>query len=167
MRSTLAFVLALTLTACRISDPSGMEARETTTDTTAGGISFELAGPGGAALVVPVYLNGQGPHDFVLDTGATLTCVNEALAEQLDLPEETGRIGFGAGVGGSGNVRLVGIDSLQVGGTTATDLTACTLNLEQFEQAGLGIDGLLGLNFLKSFRVTLDFERSELLLEQP
>ena len=109
----------------------------------------------------------ESTRDFVLDTGATLTCVDQALAEQLGLPERTGQIGFGAGIGGSGSVRLVGLDSLRIGATKAYDLTACTLDLSQFEQAGLDIDGLLGLNFLKSFRVTLDFESNRLTLAEP
>ena len=64
-------------------------------------------------------------------------------------------------------VFLVGLDSLAVGAAKAFDLTVCTLHLAPFEQAGLRIDGLVGLNFLKAFRVTLDFERSRLLLIEP
>jgi|GEM_PF-3917599 len=41
-------------------------------DSVAGEVEFALAGPGGAALLVPVFVNGEGPFDFVLDTGATL-----------------------------------------------------------------------------------------------
>src|SRR5215510_9417073 len=71
-------------------------------DSAGGEVEFDLAGPGGAVLVVPVYLNGTGPYDFVLDTGATLTCVDQKLAAQLGLPSRFGRMGIGAGVGGTG-----------------------------------------------------------------
>jgi predicted aspartyl protease len=156
--------MLLGFAACELGAPSRVEAP---VDSISGAVPFEMEGPGGAALVVPVYLNGEGPHDFVLDTGATLTCVDEALADTLGLPEQTGGLAFGAGVGGSGRVRLVGLDSLQVGEARAFDLTACTLNLEQFQQAGLHVDGLIGLNFLSSFRVTLDFEQEVVVLQQP
>lgn len=161
---SVAVLVVLSLMACRYDEPARVAVPA---DSAAGAISFELAGAGEAALVVPVYLNGEGPHQFVLDTGATLTCVNEALADSLDLPGRQSRFGIGAGVGSAGNVQLVGVDSLRVGKTEAFDMTACALDLSQLEQAGLEVDGLLGLNFLKSFRVTLDFSRNILHLQQP
>lgn len=101
----------------------------------------------------------------MLDTGATLTCVDQALAQQLQLPEAGGMVGVGAGAGGAGQMRLVTLDSLRVGAARAEELTACALDLEHTASVGLEIDGLLGLNFLRSFRVTLDFEREVLILQ--
>lgn len=133
---------------------------------TSAGVEIRLAGPGGAALLVPVRVNGEGPYEFVLDTGATLTCVDLVLADSLGLPEARGRIGVGAGIGGHpGSMRLVEIDSLSVGDARAEELTGCALDLEQFRAIGLEARGLLGLNFLTSFRVTLDFEAGRLTLE--
>ena len=137
---------------------------EAPADSAAGEVAFELAGPNDAALLVPVYLNGQGPFDFVLDTGATFTCVDRDVAQRLQLPERTGALGIGAGVGGAGRIRLVRVDSLRVGASRALDVTACELDLAQVEQIGLEVDGLLGLNVLKEFRMTLDFEREVLIL---
>lgn len=136
-------------------------------DSAAGEIRFELAGPGGAALLVPVYVNGQGPFDFVLDTGATLTCVDQEIAQQLQLSPARGLVGVGAGAGGAGQMQLVTVDSLRIGAARAEDLTACALDLQHTATVGLELDGLLGLNFLRSFRVTLDFEREILLLQDP
>jgi predicted aspartyl protease len=102
----------------------------------------------------------------VLDTGATITCVDLPLAERLNLPEQRGQIGLGAGVGGAGRVRLVGIDSLRLGAAEASGLTACVLDLQQVRAISPDVAGLLGLNFLKEFRVTLDFERNILLLQE-
>lgn len=168
MRASLLLIssvfFAAGLMSCQYSGaPSRVDAPA---DSAAGTISFDLAGPGGAALVVPVYLNGQGPHRFVLDTGATLTCVNESLADSLNLPESAGQFGIGAGVQGSGRMRLVTVDSLRIGETKAIDLTACALDLAELETAGLNVDGLLGLNFLQSFRVALDFGANTLHLEE-
>jgi predicted aspartyl protease len=131
------------------------------------GVAFELAGPGGAALMVPVHVNGSGPHRFVLDTGATMTCIDASLADRLELPEEQGRVGVGMGVGQEpGALRLVDIDSLRVGQATATGLSGCALDLEQFRAMGLEVEGLLGLNFLREFRMTLDFRTERLTLER-
>ena len=115
--------------------------------------------------MVPVMIDGRGPFRFVLDTGATLTCVDVALADSLGLRDQAGVQGYGAGVGGQGAVRLVEIDSMSLGAASATDLPACVLDLAGFEQIGLDVDGLVGLNFLSAFRMTLDFEREVLILQ--
>lgn len=131
------------------------------------GVAFQLAGPGGAALVVPVHVNGTGPYSFVLDTGATMTCIDRALAERLELPEAAGQRGVGMGIGqGPGALQLVLMDSLRVGHATATDVTGCALDLDRFQAVGLDVEGLLGLNYLQAFRVTLDFQAERLTLER-
>jgi predicted aspartyl protease len=148
--------------ACSPPEPARVE---TAADSAAGETIFELAGHGGAALIVPVHINGQGPFDFVLDTGATLTCIDHRLASRLALPEVTGVVGMGAGIGSSGRLKLAKIDSLRIGQTTAHDVQGCVLSLENLRGIGLEPDGLVGLNVLKEFRVTLDFERSVVRLE--
>ena len=157
--------LTVLLGGCVFEDASPPRV-ETRSDSAAGVTSFELAGPGGAALVVPVHLNGEGPYSFVLDTGATLTCVDQVLADSLELPERAGRFGIGSGIRGSGRMRLVSLDSLRLGDTSAYDLTACAIDLSELATAGLDVNGLVGLNFLKAFRVTLDFGAGTLHLEE-
>lgn len=137
------------------------------TATKPGEIPFEVAGPGGMAIVVPVHINGKGPYNFVVDTGATFTSVDAALADELGLQAKPGAIGFGSGVGGSGSMRIVEIDSLEVGSASAKDVTAAVLDLSGFKKTGVDVNGLLGLNFLKNYRATFDFERSVLSLDTP
>ena len=110
--------------------------------------------------MVAAHINGTGPYNLVLDTGATLTCLDERLAAQLSLPRKTGAIGLGAGVGGSGRVALVHVDSIRLGSATVRNLTACVLDLAHLRELGAGgVSGLLGLNFLTPFHVTLDFDQ--------
>ena len=157
-------VCALALASCDVGAPARVQAPA---DSAAGEVTFELAGPGGAALVVPVFINGEGPFDFVLDTGATFTCVDDALATRHGLREQTGQVAIGAGIGGAGRVRLVRMDSIRIGGASAERMTACVLDLQVLQQIGRGVQGLVGLNFLKSFRVTLDFQRNVVGLQAP
>ena len=135
-------------------------------DTTAREIPFELVGKGGAALVIPVYINGEGPLDFALDTGATFTCVDRAVSERLRLPSPRGVRGMGANSQSAGQMRLVRLDSVRVGSARASGLMGCELDLAHATQLGIEIEGLLGLNFLKAFHVTLDFERSVMSLRK-
>ena len=155
---------ALLLAACDTAAPARVQ---TPPDSAAGEIPFEMIGPGGAAMAVPVHVNGQGPFRLILDTGATLTCLDRTLSRRLGLKEERGVRGMGAGVAGSGQMRLLGVDSLRLGAAKAYDLTVCEVDLAHARKIGIQADGLLGLNFLQEFRVTLDFERDVLLLEDP
>lgn len=147
--------------------PTGPARTEAPVDAEAGEIAFEWAGTQRAGILLPVYINGTGPHSFLLDTGATLTCVDEALAAELELPEPPGQIGIGAGIGGAGRMRLVRMDSLRVGETRAESLPACAVDLGAARSIGVEFDGLLGLNFLRAFHMTLDFERNVLILTEP
>jgi predicted aspartyl protease len=132
-----------------------------------GEVALRFVGANDAALVVPVSINGEGPYDFILDTGATMTCVTTRLAERLELPDQAGAMGVGAGIGGSGQVRIVRVDSVAVGQVVASEMSACVLDLDHIAQLGVEVDGLLGLNFLRSFAVTLDFGRDVLRLAEP
>jgi predicted aspartyl protease len=121
-------------------------------------VHFEMLGVGGSAIVVPAQINGTRV-ELVLDTGATFTCVDEKLATELGLPRERGIAASGIGVGGAGAVGLVRVDSLRVGGAIVKALTACTLDLGQLQRIRPGVRGLLGLNFIRNYRLTIDFER--------
>ncbi|HEU4630122.1 MAG TPA: retropepsin-like aspartic protease [Gemmatimonadaceae bacterium] len=148
---------SLSLAACDVGHPGRVT---TPADSAAGEVAFRLVGPNEAALVVPVELNGQGPYDFILDTGATFTCVADSTAARLQLPERRLVGGIGVGVGGAGRLRLATVDSLRIGNARAFDVPVCLLDLSHTRLLGTRIDGLLGLNVLKEFRVTLDFDRN-------
>ena len=160
-KSFLALVAAST--ACMVQMPAEMSSPA---EVAPGEVTFELAS-GGSAIVVPVQIDAQGPFRFILDTGATLTCLDAGVAKKIGLERRTGVIGRGFGVGTEGTVGMVAINRLEVGSAAAEDLTACTLDLQSLREAGIEVDGLLGLNFLRGYRVTLDFERRALKLENP
>ena len=128
------------------------------TDSASRNVHFELLGAGGSAIIVPAEINGTRV-ELVLDTGATFTCVDEKLATELGLPGEHGMAASGIGVAGAGAVGLVRVDSLRVGGAIVRALTACTLDLGQLQRIRPEVRGLLGLNFIRNYRLTLDFER--------
>ena len=153
------------LSAC--SNLGGSATASAPADTTAGEMSFRFAGAGGAAIVVPAYINGSGPIDLILDTGATLTCLDSTLVRELALPTRRGAIGAAVGVGGAGRVQIVNVDSMRVGQARAQELSVCALDLAGLRVVGRDVRGLLGLNFLRSFRMTLDFDRKTLQLTKP
>ena len=163
-RAALVAGAALLLSANACPDPRRAASSSTPADSAAGELAFRWAGPGDAAIVVPVRINGREPVDLILDTGATLTCVDSTLARGFALPERRAAVGAAVGIGGAGRVRLHAVDSLQLGASVVRDLTVCSMDLRALRAVGRDIHGLLGLNVLRGFRVTLDFEREVLRL---
>jgi predicted aspartyl protease len=160
---SLSLLLALTL-GCAL--PGTTEVGAPTTSEP-GTVKFKMAAPNDAAIIVEVKINGRGPYDFVLDTGATFTCVDKEFADQLKLPEWKGSLGTIVIGPGGGGMKLLNIETLEVGGAKASNLAACSIDLNRLAPPGLGIKGLIGLNFLKSYRVAIDFEKKSLQLEKP
>ncbi|HEX6063168.1 MAG TPA: retropepsin-like aspartic protease [Longimicrobiales bacterium] len=156
-------LLACALPACDIAAPARSRAPA---DSAAGEVKFELEGPNEAAFVVPVHINGRGPINFVLDTGATLTCIDVSLARELNLPDQGPMGGVAIGAMSAGAIETVRMDSLRVGNASAFDIAACRLDLAVLRSA-LGVQGLVGLNFLKQFDVGIDFERRVVRLTAP
>jgi predicted aspartyl protease len=127
-----------------------------------GEVRLSWEGPSDAALAAPVYINGEGPFTFVLDTGATNTCVHRDLAERLQLEEREGESGVAAGVGGLERVHFVTIDTLSVGNAQMIGMTACVISLDEIRAIGVEVDGLLGLSFLRQRSLIIDFDRMTL-----
>ncbi|HEX6008082.1 MAG TPA: retropepsin-like aspartic protease [Burkholderiales bacterium] len=155
--------LAILLSACELSLPTRSRAPA---DTAAGEIAFRLASPNEAAILVPVQINGRSAIDFVLDTGATLSCIDVSLARELQLPDDDAIGGIAVGAMNVGRLETVRIDSLRIGNAVVYDVAACKLDLEVLRR-GFGAHGLIGLNFLKSFDMQLDFDRNVLTLTAP
>lgn len=109
-------------------------------------------------MTVPVMINGQGPFQFVIDTGADRTVISRALADRLGLPS-AGTAKLHA-MGGSGTAKLVKVDTLSVSTNVKRHVKAAALSSRY-----LGADGLLGIDSLKGQRVTIDFDAGTMKLQ--
>ncbi|MCI0652401.1 MAG: retroviral-like aspartic protease family protein, partial [Planctomycetes bacterium] len=110
--------------------------------------------PGSSSIPAQALLNGRAWQDFIIDTGATVTTIPIATADQLGIrvtsttPRRRVRT-----AGGEVTVPEITLDSVELGGAAVRGITALIHDLP--DQPGLG---LLGVNFLKNFRVELDTE---------
>ena len=107
----------------------------------------------------PVSINGQGPYEFVIDTGANRTVIATELAQALNLPA-AGRAEV-HGIAGIENSSTVLIDRLDVGRVNSRRLRAPMLT-----RARLGADGLLGVDVLKNRRLVMDFKRNTITIHR-
>lgn len=106
-------------------------------------------------MTTPVRVNGQGPFEFVIDTGANRTVISRELAVALRLPA----VGPTAvhGVSGVETAETFEINRLDVDAVASRRLRA-----PAFSRDRLGTDGLLGVDVLRNRRVVMDFKRRSL-----
>ena len=103
-------------------------------------------------MTVEVAVNGKGPYDFVVDSGADTSAVGTALAGKLALPEG-GRTML-HGITESAPVDQVWLEELQLGPTVTTNLEVPVL-----DERDMGGDGMIGLDALVNQRLMMDFEK--------
>ena len=103
-------------------------------------------------MSVRARLNGQGPFDFVIDTGASRTAVSEETAALLQLPSAGDVLVHG--VTSAQITRSVQLSRLEAAGQRFTQLQPCV-----FPRTLLAADGLLGLDVLSRFRLDIDLGR--------
>jgi predicted aspartyl protease len=124
-------------------------------------VPFRLAGAAQPLVLVPTSVNGRGPFDFILDTGAGTSLVALELAQQLAIPTE--HVKAGTGAGGQFRLPLGTVESLAVGQARQEHVEVGILDLGDLGRAvGARIDGDIGYNFLRGFRTTIDYRRSVL-----
>ncbi len=110
-------------------------------------------------MTVPVMINGQGPFQFIVDTGATRSVVSQELAAKLALtPDKSVRLNS---MSGTDRVQTVKLARVQVSNKIVDNIIAPAL-----PQRFLGADGVLGLDCLGDTRVVLDFRAQTMTVAQ-
>ena len=103
-------------------------------------------------MTVAVRVNGAGPYRFVVDSGADTSVVGERIAQALKLPAGTRTILHS--ITDTQMVERVLVDEIELGPTRVRDL-----ELPVLRERDLGGDGMLGLDALVEQRLSLDFEK--------
>jgi predicted aspartyl protease len=106
-------------------------------------------------MTVEVFINGQGPFAFVVDTGADRSALSTTVAAKLGL--EPGRNVMLHGVGGSALTPTAKVPLMVAGEARMKDAELPVLTPER-----LGVDGLLGVDMLENRNVIMDFHRKRL-----
>lgn len=116
-------------------------------------------------IVVQVKVNGKGPYRLILDTGAPDSLVSNRVAREARLrPVQEAQPALPI-FGARGQFR---IDSLEIGGLKAEDLSAMVLDHPAVTAiSGIAgpVEGILGFTFFARYRMTIDYERKRLSFE--
>lgn len=117
-----------------------------------------------------VKLDGvERPLNFIIDTGADLSVVSQFLYKLEDIASFTKkeRMTIYGAAGIAENVTTLLLPRVSLGAHAREGVRAVVLDLEPVnETAGFDQSGILGSNFLQHFRVTFDFQRAMMHLEQ-
>lgn len=117
----------------------------------------------GSLVVVPVTLNGRGGYRFLLDTGATHSILAGHVAAQLNLPDGPAETLLTAG--GSIPVTIRTMETVQIGSVHITQMRIAVADFELLRT--LHVDGIIGADYLKQFKISIDYTRRVLSLELP
>ena len=98
---------------------------------------------------------------LVFDTGATYCMLPVAVVKKLGIPISKKRTTQTTTASKVETSPLVDIPVIEVLGQRVENVTALVRDLPPLA----GVDGLLGLSFLKHFKVMIDFEEGELSLD--
>jgi len=137
--------------------PTALAAQEAQSGET---VKFKLRD--GYLIVIQTMVNGAGPFNFLLDTGATHTVIDPALARELRLPV-IGKASLTTVL----DVRqdqLVRLKRVRVGGSEISELGAVIDWLDQVKLKAPGIRGVLGEDYLSNFDFLIDYRQHTLRL---
>jgi len=119
----------------------------------------------GHAIVVPVYLNGRGPFDLVLDTATRYTTLDLQLAAELGL-EPLGQVPRVTLAGSSSGIRAR-LGRLSLGPAELTGVEVVCANVPALNAADRGIRGFLGQTALSRLSFGLDHVRRLVFFDRP
>jgi predicted aspartyl protease len=113
--------------------------------------SLKMAQDPTQRLTLAVMINGQGPFDFLVDTGSDRTVISRELAATLALPPG-GKVLMHESMGAD-DVASVMIDHLTIGNRVIDHIEAPVL-----AAGDLGAAGMLGVDALRDLHIVMDFQ---------
>jgi predicted aspartyl protease len=115
----------------------------------------------------PVRVNGEGPFDFLVDTGSIFDLVDSERAAELGIAS-AGR--YDASGAGDATMNLetaagvgLGVDDLDL---SPQEVRVAPINAAIGRLEGRRLDGLLGYDFFSRFPVELDYEAATLTIDR-
>jgi hypothetical protein len=118
-------------------------------------------------VFLPVFVNGTGPHDFVLDSGASRSLLERELARRIGLQVEGSGSVSGAG---AGRVPVEFAPEVELGLPRLRSFghKLSTIDLKPLEKVvGRRVDGILGYDVFDRFVVEVDYAARTVTLSSP
>jgi len=106
-----------------------------------------------------VMINGRGPYEFAVDTGASQIVLSEKLAGDLGLTPVTSTIMHGVGGGGKIDTKLYSVKEMTIGDVKIKNVPVGTFNDPLVSQLA---DGIFSTAVLSDFILTVNYPGNQL-----
>jgi hypothetical protein len=116
--------------------------------------AIHFRSPRGSSIVLPVYMDDNGPFDFLMDTGSTITMIDPELLRSLRLDVIEG--GTVATLTGKTPIPLAVARTVSVGPLTETKVELGVRDLAGLREVDSKIRGVLGQNVLRNVDYLID-----------
>jgi len=116
-------------------------------------------------IVIEARVNGQGPFNFALDTAASISVVFDELSRTHELNPVSDDEIMIQGLVASGKFPLLGVDHITVGDEAWTEPSIASLPGEAVSRPG--IDGILGIDFLRRYAIGFSTQEKVIRLYPP
>jgi hypothetical protein len=114
-------------------------------------------------IFTSIMINGRGPYDFAIDTGASQAVLSEKLAADLGLKPLTSTVMRGVGGGGKIDSKLYSVDEIAIGDVKIRKIPVGTFNDPLVTQLA---DGILGTALLSDFIMTINYPENRVELSK-
>jgi predicted aspartyl protease len=114
----------------------------------------------GFAVIMPVTVNGQGPYDFMLDTGTTIMVVDRELGRELALePQGQGTV---TTLTQQLSASIAVVRRVDFGPVTEQNIEVMVRDLDGLRHIAPSVRGVLGQNALNHADFLLDYQHKQL-----
>ena len=121
-------------------------------------------------ISVEAELDGKKTINAILDSGASSMVISVAAVERLKMDDQIIKGETRSVIGAAGvtpNVEMLFISNCRVADLQQSNLSALVLDLSALnETSGFEQSGILGGDFLRHFRLTIDFNRAQLAFQR-
>ncbi|ALF56254.1 hypothetical protein ACX27_04810 [Nostoc piscinale CENA21] len=109
-------------------------------------------------LTTQVYINGEGPFNFVLDTGAYTIAISKSIAQKLGIDTRNAQTAEVFGLGGRETVKRIKLNQLQIQQHQVTEIDAVIVEQSKILKLP-GVEGIIGQNFLNKYQQHWRFDK--------
>jgi predicted aspartyl protease len=131
-------------------------------------MKFSLVGSDKPIIMVKVKVNGKGPFDFAVDTGASVTALSKPLAQKLGVSGNEDTLKKGKCCFGDIDVTMANVKSVELGNTEVIDIPVAIMDLSSISEAlKTELMGIIGYSFMKDYKVTIDYPNTQIFFQKP
>ncbi|MBN1233449.1 MAG: clan AA aspartic protease [Candidatus Coatesbacteria bacterium] len=121
-------------------------------------------------FLIPVKIKNRR-FDFILDTGATATCLDRDLIYILDFKKSSKKDPQAQGLGGSVAAEIINLSLVSIGEIDISSINVALIDLTSVKQAcelkkAKTIQGIIGVDLLERCKAVIDWANKTIWLKQ-